>query len=50
VEKLRNLGLDNKTLDNYIMIDPRGRKWRETGEDFVKKSFITCTPQQILLG
>jgi hypothetical protein len=27
-----------------------GRKWRETGEDYIMRSFITCTLQQILLG
>jgi hypothetical protein len=24
-------------------LDLRGRKWRETGEDYVMRSFITCT-------
>jgi hypothetical protein len=28
----------------------RGRKWREAGEDFIMRSFITCTLHQILLG
>jgi hypothetical protein len=26
-----------------------GRRWQETGEDYVMRSFITCTPHQILL-
>jgi hypothetical protein len=29
---------------------PRGRKWREAGEDCVMRSFITCTHHQILSG
>jgi hypothetical protein len=28
----------------------RGRKWRETGEDYIMRSFIMCTLYQILLG
>jgi len=31
-------------------LDLRGRKWRETGKDFVKNSFMICTLHQILLG
>jgi hypothetical protein len=27
----------------------RGRKWWETGEDYIVRSFITCTIHQILL-
>jgi hypothetical protein len=26
-------------------LDLRGRKWRETGEDCIMRSFITCTLQ-----
>jgi hypothetical protein len=26
------------------------RKWQEAGEDSIMRSFITCTPYQILLG
>jgi hypothetical protein len=26
------------------------RKWREVREDCIMRSFITCTPHQILLG
>jgi hypothetical protein len=25
----------------------RGRKWRKAGEDFIMRSFITCTLHQI---
>jgi len=28
----------------------QGRKWREAGEDYVMRSFITCTLHEILLG
>jgi hypothetical protein len=28
----------------------RGRKWRETGEDCIMRSFITCTLHQVLWG
>jgi len=31
-------------------LDFRGRTWRETGEDCIMRSFITCTLHQILLG
>jgi len=30
-------------------LDPRGTKWLETEEDCIKRSFITCTIQQILV-
>jgi hypothetical protein len=29
--------------------DLRGRRWRETGEDCIVRSFITCTLHQILI-
>jgi hypothetical protein len=32
------------------ILDVRGRKWREVGEDWRMKIFITCTVLQILLG
>jgi hypothetical protein len=32
------------------IIEPRGRKWWEAGEDCIMRSFITCTLHQILLG
>jgi hypothetical protein len=31
-------------------LDLRGRKWREAGEDYIMRNFITCTLHQILLG
>jgi hypothetical protein len=31
-------------------LDLRGKKWREVGEDYIMRSFITCTLQQVLLG
>jgi hypothetical protein len=30
-------------------LDPRGRKWQETGNDCIMRSFITCMLHQILL-
>jgi hypothetical protein len=31
-------------------LDLRGRKWWETGDDFIMRSFITCTLHNILSG
>jgi hypothetical protein len=31
-------------------LDLRGRRWQEAGEDYITKSFMTCTLLQILLG
>jgi hypothetical protein len=31
-------------------LDLRGRKWREAGEDYIMRNFLTCTCHQILLG
>jgi hypothetical protein len=31
-------------------LDVKGKKWRETGEDCIMRSFTTCTLHQILLG
>jgi hypothetical protein len=31
-------------------LDLRGRKWQEVGEDYIMRSFETCTLHQILLG
>jgi len=31
-------------------LDLRGRKWLETGEDCIMRSFVTCTFHQILFG
>jgi hypothetical protein len=33
-----------------IIFGPKRRKWREVGEDYIMRSFITCTLYQILLG
>jgi hypothetical protein len=30
-----------------IILDLMGRKWQEAGEDYIMKSFITCTLHQI---
>jgi hypothetical protein len=30
-------------------LELRGRKWEEAGEDYIIRSFITCTLDQILL-
>jgi hypothetical protein len=40
--------LKNRVLGRIF--DIRGRKWQGTGEDYIMKSFITCTLHQILLG
>jgi len=37
---------DNFGLPFYL----RGRKEQETGEDYIMRSFITCTFHQVLLG
>jgi hypothetical protein len=31
-------------------LNPRGRKWREAGEDYIMRSFITCTLRHTWLG
>jgi hypothetical protein len=36
---------ENRVLRRVL--DLRGRKWREAGEDWIMRSFITCT---LLLG
>jgi hypothetical protein len=38
-------------LENRVLRGIFGtkRKWRETGEDFIMRSFITCTLHEMLL-
>jgi hypothetical protein len=36
---------ENRVLREYL--DLRGRKWQEDGEDYIMRSFITCTLYQI---
>jgi len=31
-------------------LDLRERKWQEAGEDFIMRSFITCTLHKVLSG
>jgi hypothetical protein len=39
---------ENRVLRRIL--DLRHRKWREAGEDYIMRSFITCTLLEILLG
>jgi hypothetical protein len=39
---------DNRVL--RTIFEPKGRKWWETGEECIMRSFITCTLHRILLG
>jgi len=40
--------LENRALRRIF--DLRRRKWQEAGEDYIMRSFITCTLHKILLG
>jgi len=37
-------------IHRYQYLGPRGRKWREAGEDCMMRSFITCMLHQMLFG
>jgi hypothetical protein len=39
---------ENRMLRRILNL--RGINWLEAGEDCIMRSFITCTPLQILLG
>jgi hypothetical protein len=48
MEEYRLRVFENRELNR--MFAPKRRKWQETGEDYVMRSFITCKLHQILLG
>jgi predicted RNA-binding Zn-ribbon protein involved in translation (DUF1610 family) len=47
-EEQRLVVFENRCCGEYL--DLRGRKCQEAGQDFIMRSFITCTLSQILSG
>jgi hypothetical protein len=47
-EEQRLRVFENRLLRRILNL--RGKKWREAGEDFIMRSFMTCTLHQILLA
>jgi hypothetical protein len=46
-------GHTSRVFENRVLrwiFGPKRGKWREAGEDYIVRRFITCTVHQILLG
>jgi hypothetical protein len=45
--------MDLRRFENKVqrkILNLRGRKWQEAGEDCIVRSFVSCMHQEMLLG